>query len=60
MIYRCDEYCYCLDTNHIKDGESPGVNWSPFESGIYICKPNFQEFFLDEIQNAIDNDFWDE
>ena len=60
MIYWCDEYGYCLDTNNLQDGECPVVNWSPGESAIYLSKPNFYEFFLDEIENAIDNDFWDE
>ena len=60
MIYWCDEYGYCLDTNNLQDGECSVVNWSPFESAIYLSKPNFYEFFLNEIENAIDNNFWDE
>lgn len=60
MIYWCDVYGYCLDTSNLINGECPVVNWSPYESGIHISKSNFYEFFLDEIQNAIDNDFWDE
>lgn len=60
MIYWCDEYGYCLDTNKIQDGECPVVNWSPYESKVYISKPNFYEFFLEQIEEALDNDFWDE
>lgn len=59
MISWCDEFGYCLDTNKLKDGECPVMNWSPFESGIYLSQQNFYEFFLDEIENAIDNDFWE-
>jgi antitoxin YobK len=50
VIMNCDEFHYCLDTESGKI-----MNWSKHESGIYPRQDSFLEFFLDEIENAIDN-----
>ncbi|ATH93283.1 spore coat protein [Bacillus glycinifermentans] len=59
IIQDVDEYCYCLDTEKMKDGECPVVNWSAYEEGIYHTADHFYEFMLDEIENAIENDWFD-
>ncbi|MBB6052011.1 SMI1/KNR4 family protein [Armatimonas rosea] len=46
----CDEFHYCLDTETGKI-----MNWSPYESGIYLTAESFLAFFLDELENAVLN-----
>ncbi|WP_307892568.1 SMI1/KNR4 family protein [Bacillus swezeyi] len=59
IIQNVDEYCYCLDTENMKDGECPVVNWSAYEEGVYHTANHFYQFILDEIENAIENDWFE-
>ncbi|MBE5098039.1 SMI1/KNR4 family protein [Priestia aryabhattai] len=60
VIQHCDEYSYCLDTEKKINNECPVVNWSAFEKGVYPVVDNFYEYLLEEINNAIENDWWEE
>jgi hypothetical protein len=42
------------------NGECPVVNWCFYEPAVYKRANSFYEFLLDEIENAIDNDWWGE
>lgn len=47
----CDEYVDCIDVN-----TGLVVTWSMFDDNGVLCRNiDFYEFFLDEINNAIDN-----
>jgi antitoxin YobK len=60
IIMNCDEYSYCLDNKNMVNGECPVVNWCFYEPAVYKRANSFYEFLLDEIENAIDNDWWGE
>jgi antitoxin YobK len=49
-IVHCDEYYYCLDTETGKL-----MNWSPFESGIYLRSESFLDYFLEDLENSVLN-----
>ncbi|MEK0224578.1 SMI1/KNR4 family protein [Bacillus proteolyticus] len=60
IIEHCDEYSYCLDTEKMMNNECPIVNWSAHEKGIYPEADNFYEHLLEGIENAIENEWWEE
>jgi antitoxin YobK len=62
VICHVDEFGYCLDTNRTdENGECPVISWTNFDKdGIIDHHKNFFEFLLDEIDNAIDNDFFED
>ncbi|MCX6366379.1 MAG: SMI1/KNR4 family protein [Armatimonadetes bacterium] len=49
-IVHCDEYYYCLDTETGKV-----LNWSPYESGIYLTSESFLDYFLEDLEDAVLN-----
>ncbi|PFD29213.1 spore coat protein [Bacillus cereus] len=60
IIEHCDEYSYCLDTEKMMNNECPVVNWSAHEKGIYPEADNFYKHLLEKIENAIENEWWEE
>ncbi len=59
IISHVDEYEYCLDTNRLQNGECPVVSYSIHDNdGILDRKPNFCAFLIDQINNSIDNEFF--
>ncbi|MGM2731537.1 SMI1/KNR4 family protein [Bacillus cereus group sp. Bce005] len=60
IIEHCDEYSYCLDTEKMMNNECPVVNWSAHEKGIYPESDNFYKHLLEKIENAIENEWWEE
>jgi len=62
VISHVDEFGYCLDTNRMdENNECPIVSWSNYDKdGIIDHHKNFYEFLLKEIDNAIDNNFFED
>lgn len=58
VIVDVDEYCYCLDTNHINhDDECPVVIWSFSRPNAPALKAyeNFNSFILDKLDDILDD-----
>lgn len=58
VIEDVDFFAYCLDTNKMKDGECPVVEWDRIIGYQDIAAESFIEFFYNKIQEAKDD--WDE
>ena len=51
IIEDCDEFYYCLDA-----GNGKVASWSQYDAeDVSYCFRDFYEFFMDNIENAIDN-----
>jgi antitoxin YobK len=48
VIINNEEYFFCINT---KDGKI--MNWSSYETAIYVTSENFIDFLLEEVENAI-------
>ncbi len=60
IISHVDEYDYCLDTQRLMNGECPVVSYSIHDNDRLIDRYiSFYDFLIDEINNAIDNDFFE-
>jgi len=62
VICHVDEYGYFLDTNRMDaNNECPVVSWTNYDNaGIIHLKNNFYEFLLDQINNSIENNFFED
>ncbi|NTU25507.1 type II toxin-antitoxin system antitoxin YobK [Bacillus tequilensis] len=58
VIEDVDYFAYCLDTNKMKDGECPLVEWDRVIGYQDTVADSFIEFFYNKIQEAKDD--WDE
>ncbi|TAI30103.1 SMI1/KNR4 family protein [Bacillus velezensis] len=58
VIEDVDFFAYCLDTNKMKDGECPVVEWDRIIGYQDIVAESFIEFFYNKIQEAKDD--WEE
>ncbi|KNX34293.1 MULTISPECIES: SMI1/KNR4 family protein [Bacillus amyloliquefaciens group] len=58
VIEDVDFFAYCLDTNKMKDGECPVVEWDRIIGYQDIAAESFIEFFYNKIQEAKDD--WEE
>lgn len=58
VIEDVDYFAYCLDTNKMKDGECPVVEWDRVIGYQDTVADSFIEFFYNKIQEAKDD--WDE
>lgn len=55
VIEDVDFFAYCLDTNKMKEGECPVVEWDRVIGYQDIVAESFIEFFYDKIQEAKDD-----
>lgn len=55
VIVNHGPYMMVLDTNQMKDGECPVLNWSPYEDNTIYAKDHFFEYLLCEIIEGIDS-----
>ncbi|MED1804117.1 type VII secretion system immunity protein YobK [Bacillus subtilis] len=58
VIEDVDYFAYCLDTNKMKDGECPVVEWDRVVGYQDTVAESFIEFFYNKIQEAKDD--WEE
>ncbi|MCM3446527.1 SMI1/KNR4 family protein [Bacillus velezensis] len=58
VIEDVDFFAYCLDTNKMKNGECPVVEWDRIIGYQDIAAESFIEFFYNKIQEAKDD--WEE
>ncbi|ASB65675.1 SMI1/KNR4 family protein [Bacillus velezensis] len=58
VIEDVDFFAYCLDTNKMKDGECPVVEWDRIIGYQDIAAESFIDFFYNKIQEAKDD--WEE
>ncbi|MCO4850698.1 SMI1/KNR4 family protein [Bacillus vallismortis] len=58
VIEDVDYFAYCLDTNKMKDGECPVVEWDRIIGYQDTVAESFIEFFYNKIQEAKDD--WEE
>ncbi|KXZ18964.1 hypothetical protein AXI59_15630 [Bacillus nakamurai] len=58
VIEDVDYFAYCLDTNKMKDGECPVVEWDRVIGYQDTAAESFIEFFYNKIQEAKDD--WEE
>lgn len=58
VIEDVDYFAYCLDTNKMKDGECPVVEWDRVIGYQDIAADSFIEFFHNKIQEEKDD--WEE
>ncbi|MDM5302081.1 SMI1/KNR4 family protein [Bacillus subtilis] len=58
VIEDVDYFAYCLDTNKMKDGECPVVEWDRVIGYQDTVAESFIEFFYNKIQEAKDD--WEE